>query len=178
MVRFIIYTGFYTFVLQFHSNLLGQFPIQTVTTIRYIISIIRLLGFDPMNNFIPVPVYPVYNGWTYSAENYPVQQTPETMYRQTTRDQEFNPNAAQSAAHGKGFKLYTWTFTLNPNEYLVCRLLGKTNERVMSGGFATGKIADVYAVENFPRYPYGWVITLKNNSGSSQTLYLYLIVKE
>lgn len=130
-----------------------------------------------MNNFVPVPVYPVYPVWAYPATNDPVQQMPETMYRQTPRDVTFDPNDAQSEDHGPGFKLYRWTSRINRNEYMICRLIGRHNERVMSGGFATDQVANVYPVENFPRYPHGWVVTLRNASGGPQTLHLYIIVK-
>ncbi|MGG0757000.1 hypothetical protein [Brevibacillus laterosporus] len=47
-----------------------------------------------MNNFIPVTVYPLYNGWTHPAENYHVQQMRETMYSYSTREEVFNPERA------------------------------------------------------------------------------------
>ncbi|MBG9789644.1 hypothetical protein [Brevibacillus laterosporus] len=63
-----------------------------------------------MNNFIPVTVYPLYNGWTHPAVNYHVQQMREAMYIYSTREEVFDPERADvdTDDHGPGFKLYRW----------------------------------------------------------------------
>lgn len=114
----------------------------------------------------------------HATTNCPIQQIPESLYRvQRNRDVEFVPKQGDSEPHGQGFKLYRWEFLLNPYEYLVCRMFGEQSERVINAGFATDPLEKVYAVQNFPRYPHGWVTTLKNDSSSELNLFLYLIVK-
>lgn len=132
-----------------------------------------------MNSFIPFTVYPVYNGWTHPAVNYPVQQMRETMYSYSTREEVFNPERADvdTDEHGPGFKLYRWPFLMLTHEYLVCRMFGKSSETVISGGFTTHPMGDVYAVQNFPSGPHGWITTLKNNSDRHFGLDLFLIVR-
>ncbi|WP_068793840.1 hypothetical protein [Brevibacillus laterosporus] len=132
-----------------------------------------------MNNFIPVPIYPVYNAWTYPTAHYPVQQIRETMNRYSTREEVFKPDRGDvdTDEHGSGYKLYRWPFLMLTQEYLVCRMFGKSSETVISGGFTTNPIGDVYAVQNFPSGPQGWVITLKNNSNRQFILDLFLLVK-
>ncbi|GGF67950.1 hypothetical protein GCM10010912_11190 [Paenibacillus albidus] len=117
-------------------------------------------------------------GWVHTNTYFPQQKMSGAVSRVVpNRDVEFTPQEADSDAHGQGFKLYKWTFVLNPNEYLVCRLSGTSTERVISAGFATDPLAPVYAVENFPRHPHVWVTSLHNTSSSRLNLYLYLIVK-
>lgn len=109
---------------------------------------------------------------------YPHQEISETDSRvRPDRDVEFPPDLASEASHGPGFKRYSWKFMMNPNEYLVCRLGARENEKVMSGGFATNPLAPVYAVENFPLHPNVWVISLRNTSAERLELFLYLIAR-
>ncbi|WP_405131135.1 hypothetical protein MHB43_01100 [Paenibacillus sp. FSL H8-0317] len=127
-----------------------------------------------VNSYVPSTP----TGWVHANTYFPQQRMSGEVNREVPiRDEMFDPLAAVSDAHGQGFKLYKWTFRLNPNEYLVCRLSGKSNERAISAGFATDQVAPVYAVENFPRHPHVWVLTLHNTSSVNLDLYLYLIVK-
>lgn len=134
-----------------------------------------------MNHFIPVLFYPLYNGLTRTAF-YPIQEMPKEMYRQSTREERLHPNQLNVETHsyGSGFKLYRWHLKMIKDEYLICRMDGKSSETVISAGFTTFPIepvADVYAVQNYPNGQHNWIITLKNNSGRDLVLDLFLIVK-
>lgn len=144
------------------------------------------MNFNPYENAIAPSAPQMYGGWANAPYFYPFQQTSETMHRQRpNRDVAFEPQQAASVEHGSGFKLYNWNFMMNPNELLVCRLIGENTERVISAGFATeyrnpsyvGQIPRVEVHQNFPRNPNVWITTLKSSASDVLSLNLYLIVR-
>ncbi|MBV7507568.1 hypothetical protein KW850_20265 [Bacillus sp. sid0103] len=118
------------------------------------------------------------NGWLHYT--YRPQQSPETMNRRPV-DRRFDlsfQNASEEDL-GQGFKRYTWStgIRINNHEYVDFRLEAQRNEKVISAGYLTDPIENIYSVQTGPRDPNVMVVILHNASNVDSKVYLWLVVK-
>jgi hypothetical protein len=125
-----------------------------------------------MSKFLPV------NGWLHYT-NHP-QQSPETMNRRRVdRRLDLNFQNASEEDLGQGFKRYTWSsgVRVNNNEYVDFRLEAQRNEKVISAGYLTDSIENIYTVQTGPRHPNVMIVILHNAATVDLGVYLWLVVK-
>jgi hypothetical protein len=118
------------------------------------------------------------NGWLHYS-NHP-QPSPEPMDRSSV-DKRFDLNyqTASEEDLGQGFKRYTWSqgVRVNSNEYVDFRLEAQRNEKVISAGFLTDPIGNIYSVQTGPRHPNVMMIMLHNAATIDLEVSLWLVVK-
>ena len=126
-----------------------------------------------MSSFLPV------NGWLHYT-NHP-QQSTETKCRSRVNSR-FNLNFQEASEEdlGQGFKRYTWSsgVRVNSHEYVDFLLEGQGNEKVISAGYLTEPIENIYSVQTGPRHPNVMIITLHNAANLALEVYPWLVVKE
>lgn len=125
-----------------------------------------------MSNILPV------NGWLHYT--YHPQPSPETMNRRPV-DRRFDlsfQNASEEDL-GQGFKRYTWStgIRVNSHEYVDFRLEAQRNEKVISAGYLTDPIENIYSVQTGPRHPNIMVVILYNAANVDSKVYPWLVVK-
>ncbi|OOZ78506.1 hypothetical protein BHL35_18625 [Bacillus cereus] len=131
-----------------------------------------------------------YYGYNQSSNtnNYNYQPTPNTIYNQEyTRpvsrriDLTTNMPGTDIKDLKDGFVRYTWLNVVNiqPGETIDFRLTASPNEQVISGGFSTNPVENVYAVTSAPHssYPFVMAVMLHNASGISVLPDLWVVVK-
>ncbi|WP_066259466.1 hypothetical protein [Neobacillus drentensis] len=126
-----------------------------------------------MSKFSPV------NGWLHYTNR--SQQSTETMNRhRVDKRVELNSKNASEEDLGQGFKRYTWGpgVRVNSNEYVDFQLEAKSNEKVISAGYLTDPIDNIYSVQTGPRHPNVMLVTLHNAATVDLEVYLWLVVKE
>ncbi|MDR7238852.1 hypothetical protein [Neobacillus drentensis] len=126
-----------------------------------------------MSKFSPV------NGWLHYTNR--SQQSTETMNKsRVDRRVELNFQNASEEDLGQGFKRYTWSpgVRVNSNEYVDFQLKAKSNEKVISAGYLTDPIDNIYSVQTGPRHPNVMLVTLHNAATVDLEVYLWLVVKE
>ena len=126
-----------------------------------------------MSKFSPV------NGWLHYTNR--SQQSTETMNRRRVdRRFELNFQNASEEDLGQGFKRYTWSLgvRVNSNEYVDFQLEAQSNEKVISAGYLTEPIDNIYSVQTGPRHPNVMLVTLHNAATVDLEVYLWLVVKE
>ena len=99
-----------------------------------------------MSKFSPV------NGWLHYTNR--SQQSTETMNRRRVdRRFELNFQNASEEDLGQGFKRYTWSLgvRVNSNEYVDFQLEAQSNEKVISAGYLTEPIDNIYSVQTGPQ---------------------------
>lgn len=125
-----------------------------------------------MSNMLPV------NGWMHYT--YRPQQSPETMNgRPVERRFDLSFQNASEEDLGQGFKRYTWStgIRVNSHEYVDFRLEAQINEKVISAGYLTDPIENIYLVQTGPRDPNVMVVILHNAANVDSKVYLWLVVK-
>ncbi|MEH6908825.1 hypothetical protein [Neobacillus drentensis] len=126
-----------------------------------------------MSNFSPV------NGWLHYT-NHP-QPSSEPLSRcKVDRRVDLNFQNASEDDLGLGFKRYTWSpgVRVNSNEYVDFRLEAQRNEKVISAGYLTDPIENIYSVQTGPRHPNVMIVTLHNAATVDSEVYLWLVVKD
>ncbi|MEH6954473.1 hypothetical protein [Neobacillus drentensis] len=126
-----------------------------------------------MSNFSPI------NGWLHYT-NHP-QPSPEPLSRRNVdRRVDLNFQNASEEDLGQGFKRYTWGsgVRVNRNEYVDFRLEAQRNEKVISAGYLTDPIENIYSVQTGPRHSNVMIVTLHNAATVDLEVYLWLVVKD
>lgn len=126
-----------------------------------------------MSNFSPV------NGWLHYTLR--PQQSPETMYRRPVeRRLNLSYQNASEEELGQGFKRYTWRtgVRINSREYIDFRLEAQRNEKVISAGYLTDPMENIYSVQTGPIHPNVMVVILHNAANVDSEVSLWLVVKE
>ncbi|PEY40949.1 hypothetical protein CN354_07940 [Bacillus cereus] len=124
------------------------------------------------------------NRWYVYKTAWPsLQQVPEPMYkRSTNRRFDLNHQTAIVVNLGQGFKRYMWSpaVRIKSNEYVEFRLAAQENETVISVGFNTNPLQNIYAVQSSPIYQHIMAITLHNAEieNVESEVSLWLVVKE
>lgn len=126
-----------------------------------------------MSNFSTV------NGWLHYT--FRPQQSPETIYyRQVERRFDLSYKNASEEDLGQGFKRYTWRtgVRINSREYVDFRLEAQRNEKVISAGYLTDPMENIYSVQTGPIHPNVMLVMLHNASNVDSEVYLWVVVKE
>ncbi|WP_460272070.1 hypothetical protein [Bacillus sp. NEAU-Y102] len=134
-----------------------------------------------MNNYYEYNQSPYTNNWNY-------QPTPNTIYNQeharpVSRRIDLTTNMPGTDIKDlkDGFVRYTWLNVVNiqPGETIDFRLTASPNEQVISGGFSTNPVENVYAVTSAPHssYPFVMAVMLRNASAISILPDLWVVVK-
>ncbi|HEF1900648.1 MULTISPECIES: hypothetical protein [Bacillus cereus group] len=134
-----------------------------------------------MNNYYP------YNG-SYIPQI--PQQVPKTLYRETANrpfnvGRRFDLDVAEATQQNleNGFIRYLWAPTqvnIQPNEIIDFRLNGRANQQVISAGYATDPLEDIYLVQMYPRHTNVMTVLLRSStlSSSPSRIHMWLIVKQ
>lgn len=121
-----------------------------------------------MSNFLRV------NGWLNYTNRQ--QQSPDTKFK---RRFELSYQNASEEDLGQGFKRYTWRpgVRINSCEYVDFRLEAERNEKVISAGYLTNPMENIYSVQTSPIHSNVMVVMLHNASNVDSEVYLWLVVK-
>ncbi|HEF1900696.1 TPA: hypothetical protein R9Z04_006019 [Bacillus cereus] len=123
-----------------------------------------------------------YNYYPYN-EWYVPQQMPENLYRATpNRRFDLWAEEANEQSLGDGFFRYLWTppVRIVPNEIVDFRLNAKANQQVISAGYATDPLEDIYAIQMYPRHTNVMAVLLRSRIATNTTskVDMWLIVKQ
>ena len=126
-----------------------------------------------MSNFSPV------NGWLHYT-NHPQPSSEPLSRHNVDRRVDLNFKNASEEDLGQGFKRYTWSpgVRVNRNEYVDFRLEAQRNEKVISAGYLTDPIENIYSVQTGPRHSNVMIVTLHNAATVDLEVYLWLVVKD
>ncbi|WP_223587590.1 hypothetical protein [Neobacillus bataviensis] len=121
-----------------------------------------------MSHFSPV------NGWLHYTNR--AKQSPEIMSK---RRVDLSYQNASAEDLGQGFKRYTWRsgVLINSRDYLEFRLEAQENEGVISAGYLSDPMENIYSLQNGPIQPNVMVLVLHNASNTESAIFPWLVVK-
>ncbi|MGG3466344.1 hypothetical protein ABES02_02090 [Neobacillus pocheonensis] len=122
-----------------------------------------------MSNFLSV------NGWLHYTNR--LNESPDSMYK---RRFDLNFQNATEEDLGQGFKRYTWRpgIQIKSREYLDFRLEAQKNGNVISAGYLTDPLENIYSVQSGPSQPNVMVLILHNASNIDSEVFPWIVVKE
>lgn len=122
-----------------------------------------------MSNFLPV------NGWLHYTNR--LKESQDSMNKGRF-DLSFQ-NAVEEDL-GQGFTRYTWRsgIQIKSREYLYFRLEAQKSGNVISAGYLSDPVENIYSVQSGPSDPNVMVLTLHNASNADSEVFPWLVVKE
>ncbi|MEH7082565.1 hypothetical protein V7139_07490 [Neobacillus drentensis] len=128
----------------------------------------NLIDWELIRMSLPV------NGWLHYINR--EKPSHDSVYR---RRIDLNCQNALEEDLGHGFKRYTWipAVRINNGEYLDFRLEAQKNEHVVSAGYLSAPIANIYSIQNGPSDPNAMIVILHNASDIHSDVSLWLVVK-